>query len=150
MLFFGCVAQAPPMHNGHITCIGEPRDRDTSEMGRYEIAVNTLLDHLSDTAVVLSQIEDPDQSRWAASLVDEARPRFVEHRLEMKLAELDKAISYPELVVRYGGTYLWATLELEQQMGRIKKIGPDTYDPIKSALLRLKQDLDDAGLPSEP
>jgi hypothetical protein len=146
----GCVGSAPESIDGLPTRIGEPRERDTSEMDSYEIAVNRLLDHLSDTAVVLGQVQDPETSQRAAKMVDEARPRFVDLRRDMQLAEPDKQITTPELILNYGGTYLWATVEIEQQMGRIKKAGPDTYEPIKAALLRLQGKLDEEGLPSEP
>ena len=129
--------------------IGEPRQRDVSGMGPYEIAVNGLLDHMSDTAVFLSEVTDPETSRRVAGLLDEAGPAFVRLRREMALSESDKQITSAELFLKYGGRYVWATIEIEQQLRRIRSIGPETHDPIKSALLRLRKQLEDAGLPSE-
>lgn len=119
-------------------------------MGAYEIAVSGLLDHMADTVMVLRQVQDPDSSQWAAGLVDEARPNFVELRRAMQEAEADREITYPELVLNYGGTYLWTTLEIENELDRLKEAGPETLGPVKSAMLRLRKELGDAGLPTEP
>lgn len=145
----GCLS-APDRSGGVPDRIGVPRERDTAAMGQYEIAVNALLDHMTDTAFVLSEVKDSATSHWAAGLLDQARPMFVTLRRDMQVAEADRQITYPQLILKYGGTYLWAKLEIKEQMGRIKKSGPQTHEPIKLALLRLKQELDEAGLPSKP
>ncbi len=146
----GCVSGPPAGAAHRPDQIGEPRDRDTADMGPYEVAINDLLDHMTDTAVVLGHVQGNESSQWAAGLVDQARPAFIKLRREMKEAKADSEITYPELVLNYGGRYIWATIQIEQELGRIKRLGPDVHGPIKSAMLRLKQGLDDAGLPTEP
>jgi hypothetical protein len=146
----GCASGPTAADADQFTRIGEPRERDTAEMGPYEVAINDLLDHMADTAEVLGQIESRDSSQWAAGLVDQARPTFIRLRREMKESEADSGLSYPELVLNYGGRYISTTIQIEQQLGRIKGLGPEVHEPIKSAMLRLKQELDDAGLPTEP
>lgn len=146
----GCVSRATPDATGRMTSIGQPRDRDTSGMEPYEIAVAELLDHMVDTAAALAQIQDHETSSQAAGMVDRARPIFIELRRAMHQGEATRNISQAQLVLRYGATYLWSTYQIEKELKRIKAIGPEAHTPIKDAMMRLKQGLKDAGLPDEP
>ena len=129
--------------------IGDSRTVDTTDMDPYETAIVGLLDHMGDAVTVLSSVEDTATAEHAVGMIDEAAERFVDLRRRMAVSEAETEVTQVELVFKYGARYLLTKLEIEQQMKRIKELGPTMHEPVKAALLRLEERMKQADLPTE-
>lgn len=129
--------------------IGDGRTVDTTGMDAYETAIVGLLDHMGDAAIVLSSVRESASAEHAVGMFYEAADRIVDLRRRMAVSEADTEVTQVELIIKYGQRYLLTKLEIEQQLKRIKQLGPAMHEPVKAALLRLEERMKQADLPTE-